>query len=129
MKKEEKRTKLVSCCTYQVMDACNMSFEDNSFDLVFEKGTVDAFISNGKQETGENEGLNSLLKEVYRVLKPSGKYLIISGNDRFLLDPYLHNCELDWIVEYEQISTKKNKAGTVYSTHFFYLLTKQPEET
>lgn len=59
---------------YEVMDVCNMTYEDDSFDVAVDKSTIDALLC------GDNAYLNvaKMLKEVQRVLKPGGCYIAIS---------------------------------------------------
>lgn len=95
-------------------DGTRLPFRDSCFDLVLDKGCLDAFLSTGKEETGENENLRLFLREIFRVLrKPksndkqktesekdkesTGQFLIVSGNDIFLTEPYF--IELDWKIE------------------------------
>jgi ubiquinone/menaquinone biosynthesis C-methylase UbiE len=59
---------------YEVMDVTNMAYEDNYFDLVLDKSTIDALLCS------ENPYLNTakMMEEVWRVLKNGGIYLVIS---------------------------------------------------
>lgn len=70
---------------YSTMDACNMSFPDESFEICVDKGTVDALLCHIDEEFGETESIQKLMAEVFRILKPNGKYLLISGNSNFIL--------------------------------------------
>jgi len=57
------------------MNVSQLEFEDASFDIVLDKGTLDAIEQNG-------ELLTQAVKEVNRVLKPDGKFLSTTYNDR-----------------------------------------------
>lgn len=60
---------------YEVMDCCNLKYEDNFFDVVIDKSTIDAILC------GDNAFLNTalMLKEGQRVLKEDGGlYIAIS---------------------------------------------------
>lgn len=50
------------------MDAMNMSFENESFDVVFDKGTLDAILC------GNNsfDNARKMISGVFRILKPNG---------------------------------------------------------
>jgi ubiquinone/menaquinone biosynthesis C-methylase UbiE len=74
---------------YVTMDACNMTFKDESFDLCLDKGTVDALLCHLDDEIGETDSIKKLVAEVFRILKPNGKYLLISGNSNFILYEFL----------------------------------------
>lgn len=56
------------------MDVRDLKYENNFFDLVIDKSTIDALLC------GENSFLNVaiMIKEVQRVLKVGGVYMIIS---------------------------------------------------
>ncbi len=56
------------------MDARDLQYEDNSFDLVIDKSTMDALLC------GDHSFLNVsiMTKEVQRVLKTGAYYLVIS---------------------------------------------------
>ena len=70
-KRNKKRDKM----KYEVMDACNMKYPDNFFDVAIDKSTIDAVLC------GDNAFLNTavMLKEGQRVLKEDGGvYIAIS---------------------------------------------------
>jgi len=54
------------------MDATKMTFKDNSFDVVFDKGTLDALY------TGSAEMVKNVIPEVYRVLRPGGIFVSVT---------------------------------------------------
>lgn len=60
--------------TWHVMDIKHMDFEDNTFDIVFDKGTLDALTC------GENtdEAMFAACSEYARVVKPDGLIYIVS---------------------------------------------------
>ena len=60
--------------TYEVMDVRDLKYEDNSFDLAVDKSTIDALLC------GEDAFINvaKMIKEVQRVLKVGGYYMIVS---------------------------------------------------
>jgi ubiquinone/menaquinone biosynthesis C-methylase UbiE len=65
--------------TFEVLDATDMNtLEDNSFDAVIDKATLDAIIccdpSYGKAI--------ALIKEVYRILARGGAYIIVSRSSK-----------------------------------------------
>lgn len=59
---------------WQVMDMTDMQFADESFDVVFDKGGLDALM---EPEVGSELG-SKYLKEVKRILKSGGKYLCLT---------------------------------------------------
>lgn len=58
----------------EVMDARDMKYKNNCFDLVIDKSTLDSFLC------GEHSFINVAiyLKEVQRILKVGGIFIIIS---------------------------------------------------
>ena len=59
---------------YEVMDVRDLKYENNSFDLAVDKSTIDALLC------GEDAFINvaKMIKEVQRVLKVGGYYMIVS---------------------------------------------------
>ena len=60
--------------TYEVMDVRDLKYENNYFDLAIDKSTIDALLC------GDDAFINvaKMIKEVQRVLKVGGYYMIIS---------------------------------------------------
>ena len=60
--------------TYEVMDVRDIKYENNYFDLAVDKSTIDALLC------GEDAFINvaKMIKEVQRVLKVGGYYMIVS---------------------------------------------------
>lgn len=60
--------------TYEVMDVRDIKYKDNYFDLAIDKSTIDALLC------GDDAFINvaKMIKEVQRVLKVGGYYMIIS---------------------------------------------------
>ena len=58
----------------EVMDVRDLKYEDETFDLAIDKSTIDALLC------GDHSFLNVaiMIKEIQRVLKTGGIYLIIS---------------------------------------------------
>lgn len=108
------------------MDVCHMTeFEDNSFDVVLDKGMLDALLSHGRNETGDDEFVIALQREIFRVLKPGGKWLIVSGNDQFITWPYICGDEnVTWDANYTsfRIENKTRQQQQQYHTYFLYNL-------
>ncbi|KAK8797588.1 hypothetical protein WA158_005934 [Blastocystis sp. Blastoise] len=69
---QQMKTKYASTPEIQwdVMDVCHMTYSDESFDFIFDKGTMDAILCSDNDQ----EACSSALKEILRVLKPNGIY-------------------------------------------------------
>jgi len=63
---------------FQTMDCMQLAFENESFDAVFDKGTFDALMC-GPQA---NEKTRKEVQEIHRVLKPKGRFFLMSYNER-----------------------------------------------
>ncbi|XP_034948579.1 eEF1A lysine and N-terminal methyltransferase homolog [Chelonus insularis] len=61
---------------FEKMDAMNMTFEDNKFSVVMDKGTLDALMPNNNEETINN--IDQYFREISRVLRKGGRYICIS---------------------------------------------------
>ena len=81
-----------------MMDVMDMTYEDNSFNFVLDKGTLDAILC------GHNslENSSKMLSQVYRVLEDRGIFVVITYGAPAARLPYLekHN----WTVSYHQMS-------------------------
>lgn len=85
------------------MDARAMEFEDGSFDIALDKGTLDSVLVNFifHLQCGESSATNTqkMISEVHRVLGPKGIYICISyGLPEHRLS-YLEKSEYDWLIE------------------------------
>jgi len=80
---------------WQQMDATDMSFQDDSFDLVIDKGTIDALVCDGRnaQQDEDRETdprlVDKLVAECCRVCKIGGQICLVShskGRDKMFVD-------------------------------------------
>lgn len=91
---------------YEKMDACDLSFEDGSFELVVVKGLIDSM------SCGENyiSHISKALNEIHRVLTESGTLVCISYGCPEQRKWYFEgeNAEqYTWTVECEKIAKPK----------------------
>ena len=107
---------------YKEMDVRDMKdFQDKTFDLVIDKSTMDALLC------GEESFVNVALmtKEISRILKDGGIYLVISyGRPEYRLY-HLERKHLCYDIKVIEINQNKGKPGE--STHFGYICKKLPE--
>nr|XP_002732920.2 PREDICTED: methyltransferase-like protein 13-like [Saccoglossus kowalevskii] len=68
----EKRPKMV----YQNMDMLNMEYTDSEFNVVLDKGTLDALMTDDTPDVQEQ--VNKMFAEINRILKIGGRYICIS---------------------------------------------------
>ncbi|KAH0793582.1 S-adenosyl-L-methionine-dependent methyltransferase [Histomonas meleagridis] len=82
--------------TWKVMDIKNMGFPDNTFDIVFDKGTLDALTCGDDAETQ----LFTACQEYMRVLKPGCMAYIVSfGQAQDRLEYFNPSKDHPWIFE------------------------------
>ncbi|KAL4635962.1 endothelin-converting enzyme 2-like [Arapaima gigas] len=102
------------------MDARHLAFSESTFDVVLEKGTLDAMTVEEKDPwnvSAETAGLiHQVLKEISRVLKPGGRFISITFAQPHFRKRLLACYEYGWSVQ-----THSYGAGFQY---FLYVLTK-----
>ncbi|KAF8836736.1 S-adenosyl-L-methionine-dependent methyltransferase [Paxillus ammoniavirescens] len=86
------------------MDVRSLSFEDASFDIAIDKGTMDAMMTSSTDVWNPPEAIISdctaEVSEVLRVLRPTGTFLYITFGQphfrrRFLIGPHSPNTKLE----------------------------------
>ena len=106
---------------FDVMDASDMAYKDESFDLIIDKSTIDALLC------GDHCFMlvAKMLKEISRVLKTGGYYIIISyGNP----ETRMVHLERDHLAFEIQIYTiKRQDDDEQEKTHYVYICKKLPE--
>lgn len=70
------------------MDALNTSFENETFNVIVDKGTLDALMPNKELETLEK--VNQYFKEMERLLKNCGRYICVSLLQEHILQELLN---------------------------------------
>ena len=89
------------------MDVCSMRYENGTFEVVIDKGLLDAIMcgENG-WKTGE-----IMCSEISRVLRKGGIFILISCNVVFL---NLQNPEYKWIVKHRPFRTRLSTVCHLY---------------
>lgn len=59
------------------LDACDMHYDDNFFDFICEKGTMDAILSDSQPSRGIRNSVR-MISEIVRVMKSDGIFLLVS---------------------------------------------------
>lgn len=78
---------------YMQMDVRDMSlFEDDSFDSVIDKGTLDSLMCG----TDAPFSVSRMINEVNRLLKPGGIYMLITYGDPSVRIPHLNQPGCSW---------------------------------
>ena len=116
--------------TWKVMNATQMDFSDELFDIVLDKGTFDSILC-GESSTSM---AHRTLKEVYRVLKPNGVFICVSYGKPDNRLAYLENQgEFNWRVDVDTVAKPtvngelltESKDGT--HVHYIYTCKKRQD--
>ena len=92
--------------SYEVGDVFNMKFEDNSFDAVMDKGTLDAVFP---EDTEINlERVKGLFKRIMGILRENGSYFIISLLQEHILNAILGSLG-DFYVKIHEVLIEDSK--------------------
>ncbi|RAL49364.1 hypothetical protein DM860_012797 [Cuscuta australis] len=101
-------------------DMLDLPFEDQCFDVVVEKGTMDVlFVDSGdpwNPHPVTTERVIKMLKEVHRVLKHNGIFISIAFGQPHFRRRFFNDPEFTWSVEW-------NTFGETFH-YFFYVLKK-----
>ncbi|KAK9664552.1 hypothetical protein RND81_14G050800 [Saponaria officinalis] len=87
---------------WRVMDITDMQFSDASFDIILDKGGLDALM---EPEFGSKLG-NQYLSEVKRVLKPGGKFICLTLAESHVLGLLFPKFRFGWEITLDCIPQK-----------------------
>lgn len=85
------------------MDARDLKYPEREFDVVIDKGTLDAILCGS--ESAKNAA--SMLMEVHRVLKRGGLFFLITYGQPMARLPYLERPKYTWTVYHQLIGKSK----------------------
>ena len=107
-------------CIFKKMDVREMTFPDETFDLIIDKSTIDALLC------GDNAAVDvaTMLKEVQRVLKIGGYYMIISYGAPENRVVHLERKFLNFDVNIFTIKKSSMEDGVYDKVHYIYLCKK-----
>ncbi|XP_026999051.1 EEF1A lysine methyltransferase 4 [Tachysurus fulvidraco] len=105
------------------MDARRLAFPDSSFDVVIEKGTLDAMLVEEQDPWNISDAntqlLHKVLKEISRVLKPGGRFVSVTFAQPHFRKKLYARKEYSWSINHYHYGD---------SFHYFlYVLTKGEE--
>ncbi|KAG8436673.1 hypothetical protein GDO86_007676 [Hymenochirus boettgeri] len=87
---------------FQLMDATQTTFSDSSFQVVLDKGTLDAIMTDTEKGTLETAG--KMMSEIGRVLQYGGRFLCISLAQAHVLEKLVgHFSQGGWMVRVHQV--------------------------
>eukprot|EP00743_Colponemidia_sp_Colp-15_P001564 GILK01001709.1.p1 GENE.GILK01001709.1~~GILK01001709.1.p1 ORF type:complete len:363 (-),score=65.21 GILK01001709.1:107-1195(-) len=90
--------------TWEEMDATDMKFPDNSFDLIVDKGLLDTLVCG----TDSIENTVKMTFEVFRCLKPNGVFVAISLHEEKDFITLLDNDCIGWAVAHIRIDNPRH---------------------
>jgi SAM-dependent methyltransferase len=103
-----------------VMDCTDMTFDDDLFDVCFDKGTIDALMCGD----GSVEKVGLTLWEIYRVLRPGGLFLEITYGRPSSRISQFENYDIDWHL-HKPIPIRNLERG---GWHWIYVFEKTPRD-
>eukprot|EP00128_Syssomonas_multiformis_P002948 Colp12_sorted_trinity150504_noHs@2968 len=107
---------------WDTMDMMAMSYPDRSFDVVIEKGTLDAVLVSNKDPWKLNPELDTLVQktlgEITRVLKDDGAFISITFAQPHFRKPLIEKRAYNWKAEYYTFGEQFH--------YYFYIVQKQP---
>eukprot|EP01119_Soliformovum_irregulare_P019546 TRINITY_DN6213_c0_g1_i2.p1 TRINITY_DN6213_c0_g1~~TRINITY_DN6213_c0_g1_i2.p1 ORF type:complete len:178 (-),score=40.69 TRINITY_DN6213_c0_g1_i2:66-599(-) len=104
--------KHLSNVQYLQMDVRKLTFPSDWFDVIFDKGTLDAVVfGDGKEEEGHR-----MMHEMIRVLKLEGLYVLVSSSDSSKRLPFFEG--LPWMLVHSSFIKERflyvfQKIGTI----------------
>lgn len=92
---------------WDVGDMTSMpEYEDGSFDVVFDKGALDALMSEDTDEVTEKT--TAMFQEISRILRINGKYICITLAEHYILRKLVsHFSTLRWRIVIESLQGKR----------------------
>ena len=132
----QRNKKLRSSMIFETMNVLNLDYEDNQFDIVFDKAVFDCVLCG----IDADKKAKIFMNEVYRVIRPKGYYFLVSNSEPENRLQYLQtsNLKYDIVVhtimnDEEQIKIYKENdmnMNFMKKTHYIYICQKmeEPEE-
>ena len=106
---------------YHLMDVTDMTYPDNSFDLVFDKSTIDALLCSDTPYISTAK----MLSEIERVLKDDGIYIAVSYGSPHTRTSHLTREHISFEIEIKELE-KNVEGGKVI--HYVYICRKKPDK-
>lgn len=115
--------------TYTCMDVRQLTFPNDTFDLIIDKGTFDCVVLDDKLDIFDSQhSIHRMLSEMYRVLKCNGIYLFFSlYSDMERLHILNYNKEQEWEIEYKEMECSPLELPNQTHT-YMYVCTKKKKK-
>lgn len=100
---------------FQEMDCQRMTFKDEEFDFILDKGTLDAILCG----TDSKKNGESMIAEVYRVLKTGGVFVVVTYGKADTRMSYLQKIKFSWKITQHTLPAQN-------TSQFMYVMRKVP---
>lgn len=108
--------------SYLLMDMLHMDFPDGHFQVVLDKGTLDALLTDEEEATLAK--VDQMFAEISRVLQVGGRYLCVSlAQGHVLKKAVEYFSQEGWVVRVHQVASSGDKEQFVLPV-FVYVMTK-----
>ncbi|KAK2540443.1 hypothetical protein Q9233_001315 [Columba guinea] len=108
--------------SYLLMDMLQMDFPDAHFQVVLDKGTLDAILTDEEEATIAK--VDKMFAEISRVLQVGGRYLTVSLAQAHVLKKAVEYFSREgWVVRVHQVASSGDKQQFVLPV-FVYVMTK-----
>uniref|UniRef100_A0A8C8BSG1 eEF1A lysine and N-terminal methyltransferase n=1 Tax=Otus sunia TaxID=257818 RepID=A0A8C8BSG1_9STRI len=108
--------------SYMLMDMLQMDFPDAQFQVVLDKGTLDAILTDEEEATLAK--VDKMFAEISRVLQVGGRYLCVSLAQAHVLKKAVEYFSQEgWVVRVHQVASSGDKQQFVLPV-FVYVMTK-----
>ena len=118
---------------FETMDILDLDYEDNQFDIVFDKAVFDCVLCG----IDADSKVKIFMKEVYRVIKPNGYYFLVSNTGPENRLKYLQGRNLKYDIFVHSIINDNNqtkiykenevKSDFIKKEHYIYICKKVEE--
>jgi len=116
---------------WEVEDVTKLSYEDDKYNVIVDKGTLDAIFNDTDEATVAK--VETMFSEVTRVLKKGGRFILVTLAQDFILNKVMQYFSKDWLVrihkiEFDAMQIDAGMAGgrTPKYSPYAFILTKFP---
>ena len=131
MKQRNKRIR--SSMIFETMNILDIEYEDDQFDIIFDKATFDCVLC----DIGGESKAKIFMNEIYRLLKYKGYYFMISNSEPEKRIKYLQNSELKFNIMVHKIENDEDDVkhydmldynmNYLKKVHYIYICQKMEE--
>eukprot|EP00943_MAST-04B_sp_MAST-4B-sp1_P001663 g1663.t1 len=108
MKKKTSRKKLRNGLKYEIMDMLHMTFNDETYNAVFDKGALDALMADASKKSSSDA--MQMFEEIDRVLKDGGVYVCVTLAQQQIMGAVFRFFRENWMVHIHTFSPEDGSA-------------------